>query len=193
MFGISNSIAYDKMMVYGVAADKGETGIGESRWIDMPAHHSEGHWVKAQGLAALALVQEITAGILKTKGQHKVFVITPFKKVAEKIGELLFDAYKTDSVGMSGTVHTFQGKEADHVIFLLGGDPAKPGVISSFAGAKPNLVNVAVTRAKRRLYVIGDLAHWTGTTDIHNIYGRMSTQLLTGQPVDSMPALPKKA
>jgi len=37
----------------------------------------------------------------------------------------------------------------------MGGDPRRPGVISSFAGAKPSLINVAVTRAKRRLYVIG--------------------------------------
>ncbi|WP_322003802.1 AAA domain-containing protein [Paraburkholderia tropica] len=78
---------------------------------------------------------------------------------------------------MAGTVHTFQGKEAEHVVFLLGGNPSSPGVISSFAGAKPNLVNVAVTRAKRRLYVVGDRRFWTGASDVHRIFNRMVEHL----------------
>lgn len=97
--------------------------------------------------------------------------------VSLKLKELLVERYGDDSDGMSGTVHTFQGKEAEHVIFLLGGDPKRPGVIASFAGKKPNLVNVAVTRAKRRLVVIGDRNYWTGASDVHMIYQRMANQL----------------
>jgi len=82
---------------------------------------------------------------------------------------------------MFGTVHTFQGKEAPYVIFLLGGDPKKPGLISSFAGAKPNLVNVAVTRAKHRLYVIGDRGFWTGIGDTHRYFSTLA---------DHLPSLP---
>lgn len=40
------------------------------------------------------------------------------------------------------------GKQADVVVVLLGSD-------------KPNLLNVAVSRAKRRLYVIGDRKAWS--------------------------------
>lgn len=91
--------------------------------------------------------------------------------------ELLRARYGKASEGMSGTVHTFQGKEAEHVIFLLGGDPRQPGVISSFAGAEPNLINVAVTRARRRLYVIGDRRFWTGPQDSHRYFSRMAEEL----------------
>ena len=43
---------------------------------------------------------------------------------------------------------------------LLGGNPKTPGSISRYAAAKPNLLNVALTRAQRRIYVIGDRDHW---------------------------------
>ena len=58
-----------------------------------------------------------------------------------------------------GTVHTFQGKEADIVFFVLGCDHSRIGA-AEWAGTKPNLINVAITRAKLRLYVIGDRDVW---------------------------------
>ena len=177
MFRIANSIAYDNKMVYGAGEDSGPHGIGPSCWVHVPAKHSDGHWVEAQAKRTMELVEEICAGDLMTNGQFKVYVITPFRTVAEKIRRQLYLRYGEKSKGMSGTVHTFQGKEAENVVFLLGGNPSSPGVISSFAGAKPNLVNVAVTRAKRRLYVVGDQNFWTGSSDVHRIFTRMAELL----------------
>ncbi|CAG2144858.1 AAA domain-containing protein [Cupriavidus plantarum] len=177
MFRIANSIAYDNKMVYGAGEDSGSHGIGPSCWVHVPAKHSDGHWVEAQAKRTMELVEEICAGDLMTNGQFKVYVITPFRTVAEKIRRQLYLRYGEKSKGMSGTVHTFQGKEAENVVLLLGGNPSSPGVISSFAGAKPNLVNVAVTRAKRRLYVVGDHGFWTGASDVHRIFTRMAEHL----------------
>lgn len=58
-----------------------------------------------------------------------------------------------------GTVHIFQGKEADEVIFLLGCDPGE-GAKGAVRWVNRNIVNVAATRAKFRLYVIGDEDAW---------------------------------
>ena len=58
-----------------------------------------------------------------------------------------------------GTVHTFQGKEANEVIFLLGCDESD-GAKGTVNWVNDNIVNVAVTRAKYRLYVIGDEEVW---------------------------------
>ena len=46
-----------------------------------------------------------------------------------------------------------QGKEATLVIFVLGG--ATNGA-RAWAASKPNLLNVALTRAKEYIFIIGD-------------------------------------
>ncbi|SEO08890.1 AAA domain-containing protein [Terribacillus saccharophilus] len=54
-----------------------------------------------------------------------------------------------------GTVHTFQGKEADIVYFVTGTDATTLSA-AEWACKEPNLLNVAVTRAKKEFYLIGD-------------------------------------
>ena len=54
-------------------------------------------------------------------------------------------------------MQTCQGREHDVVILVLGG--GTPGA-RQWAASTPNLLNVAVTRARDRLCVIGDRAAW---------------------------------
>ena len=60
-----------------------------------------------------------------------------------------------------GTVHTFQGKEANEVVLLLGCDQDAKGAVT---WVNANIINVAVTRAKYRLCIIGDYKIWKNRT-----------------------------
>ena len=59
-----------------------------------------------------------------------------------------------------GTVHTVQGREAEAVIFVLGAPSPEQNGARRWAGSTPNILNVAVTRAKEAIYVIGNSNHW---------------------------------
>jgi AAA domain len=162
MFEISNTIAYDGMMVYGTAHDERDAWCGKSCWIDMPANDPVGNCIPQQVNEAIRIVDLLVKehGI-RTGEKFNMYVITPFRDVDAHVDRALYSKFKGAKKGMHGTVHTFQGKEADVVIIVLGGDPRKPGLIPYFAAAKPNLLNVAITRAKKRVYVIGDHDQWS--------------------------------
>lgn len=60
-----------------------------------------------------------------------------------------------------GTVHTFQGKEASTVILCLAASSVRKNTGGiSWVNSKPNLLNVAVTRAKHHLFVVGNYKDW---------------------------------
>jgi AAA domain/Domain of unknown function (DUF4351) len=171
MVNISNKIAYgDKMVLATRSPQKSKHfPLGESRWIDIEGKCQDKQWVKAQGdkvvdmLAELVRVEEATPDL---------YIISPFKRVADNLKKLLrekkplwathiADLDVDGWIGSSvGTVHTFQGKEAEIVIFVLGGDDSRMGALN-WASEKPNILNVAATRAKYRMYVIGSHRLWS--------------------------------
>ncbi len=167
MVGIANEIAYDNKMVAATRPPENKTfPLGDSGWFDVKGSCSGKHWVPAQGEMLLQLLKEIVEA---NQALPDLFIITPFRLVAEKATELLRENQKNwaSSFKVSekwlkksvGTVHTFQGKEAEVVIFVLGGDKNSRGALD-WAAAEPNLLNVALTRAKYRFYAIGDKELW---------------------------------
>ncbi|WP_371184531.1 DEAD/DEAH box helicase [Xanthomonas sacchari] len=184
MFEIANAIAYENRMVYGTREDASFAAT-PSAWLDASNDDAQGHWIESQAKRALNGIEKLTGGEIRDgKGKLRIYVITPFRLVGERMRDLLSARFDTQTAQeMCGTVHTFQGKEADFVIFLLGGDPARRGVISSYAGRKPNLVNVAVTRAKKRLYVIGNKDYWCSSSDFNGYYKTME-RLMRNEDAD---------
>ena len=150
MFDISNGVAYDGLMVYGTTPREPLT-LPESAWIDVQATEADSHFIPAEGGVARQLVEHLLAADITA---DQIYVISPFRVVIRELQHLL--PLPRERVG---TIHTTQGKEADVIILVLGGHPARPGA-KAWASQRPNLLNVAVSRAKRRLYVIGNHDAW---------------------------------
>ncbi len=158
MFGISNQIAYDGLMVFGTP-DR-PAFHGRDVWCDIRSTTSNGHWIPAEGEELHSVLSQLRdAGVIAAQ----IRVISPFRMVvgqAMKVHESVFPKVSgPDRENWVGTVHTMQGKEADVVVLVLGGDPDRSAA-RGFATREPNLLNVAVTRARRRLYVIGNRDTW---------------------------------
>lgn len=168
MFSISNKIAYSGQMVHATQGRPSaiRDAVGPSRWIDVPPAHTEDKWSEDEGNAVLALIGELAeAGVTELD----LYVITPFRIVEQRLKERirssgLLSAWPLDpwkwTESRVGTVHKVQGREADSVIFVLGAPlPAQRGA-RIWAGAQPNILNVAVTRAQENLYVVGSRSAW---------------------------------
>ncbi|MCM5705057.1 DEAD/DEAH box helicase [Larsenimonas salina] len=165
MFSIANRIAYNGKMLHG---NEGlAAGPGDSRWFDIVGESEEKHFVPAQ---AAKVADMLKRHIDKTGELPSVYVISPFKAVARGVRKELETSLDASAFGGKsklrswlkarvGTVHTFQGKEEDSVILVLGLSNASPGA-AEWASSKPNLLNVALTRAKKRVYVVGSADIW---------------------------------
>ena len=174
MFTVANELSYGGFMINKTMNPKDPIEpCKESCWITYDASNigsstGKDRYIQIQGQIAFELIQKLRARNTKFKD---IFIITPFTTVAygfKKYMESISDDIVnwTDKDNKSswlkdniGTVHTFQGKEAKVVIYMLGcqSDGSANGAIK---WVNANNVNVAFTRAKEYVYVIGDATKW---------------------------------
>lgn len=81
-------------------------------------------------------------------------VVTPFRKQKELIEDLLEGHGRV----LVGTAHDFQGDERDIIVFSPVVSDGMPETSLNFLRQQFNLFNVAVTRARSRLIIVGDRA-----------------------------------
>lgn len=153
MFTISNDISYDGLMVQGKSEEESK---GESQWFDVDGKATD-KFVKEQAALLKQLINQKLNG--NPNLADDIYVISPFKNVATKLEKILdeikFTKREKGKATNIGTVHTFQGKEAKIVYFVLGADSDSSGA-ARWAVSDPNIMNVAATRAKEEFYIIGD-------------------------------------
>jgi len=175
MFSVSNQIAYDNKMINArPTIDTLDFILDESAWFDVKGKATDKQFIKEQGMFLLHLF----TNLYQQENQlPKLYIITPFKRVKTNLQTLLrnkknwetklapgtalptqtdLNTWCRQSIG---TIHTFQGKEVDTVILVLGADEYRQSAVK-WASSQPNILNVAVTRARDRIYVIGDHELW---------------------------------
>lgn len=183
MFAIANRIAYDDKMVSATVDNLDNTL--SSGWINVTEEKANGkrYYNKTEAIAAIDIIKHL-AEHHPNMLSNGVFIITPFTQMKNAVAKEWQNLAKDTSnhqwmklaFGKSyadqdmkefakthiGTVHTFQGKEAGVVILCLSASAIRgtTGGIK-WVNGKPNLLNVAVTRAKKHLFVIGDSKDWS--------------------------------
>ena len=186
MFGISNQIAYAGQMVH--AAGKVAPGpvvqvLGPSSWIDVDGV-ADSKWCPTEGEAVVELLGRLAAVGVR---QPDIYIITPFRIVAQELRLRLdrehglfrcFDVDPDDWLrNRVGTIHTFQGKEAEAVIAVLGAPMVTQHGARRWAAATPNILNVMVSRARQALYVVGSRAAWSSVGHCRTVSSHLPTKL----------------
>lgn len=173
MFSISNAIAYDGLMVHqpGDPSSAIREALADlspdSFWLDVESTAAK--WSVQEGEAVIALLERLAA---KGVRDPDLYLIAPFREVADRLRTLVVKSgaltaldipaarHKSWGKDRIGTVHTFQGKEAEAVFLVLGASADASRGSRDWAGGTPNILNVAATRAKKALYVVGRHAAW---------------------------------
>lgn len=188
MFTIANTIAYNGQMV---RVDQVVTPNGQAITSSQPSPSGQiiafgplpaSTWLDIRGITAIeghALYEELdaTKTLLQQIIAHegKIFIISPFRSVALSCKEQFQKRGRIEC----GTIHTFQGREADMVILVLGTLPHSKKA-REWVAASPNILNVAITRARHRIYVIGNYKMWS----IHRYFDYLS-QVLPVKPPEA--------
>jgi hypothetical protein len=182
MFGISNTVAYADKMVQAklTTPSRVRDALGPSRWLHVSGIGSS-KWCPAEGQI---IVRALSTLVSQGLADPDVFVITPFRIVARRMREMLAVSDVLRSItdrpwewvrDRVGTVHTFQGREAEAVFLVLGAPDASQTGARNWAGHPPNLANVAVSRAKEVLYVVGNRELWRMHGSFHAVSDRLPT------------------
>ncbi|MBB2205263.1 DEAD/DEAH box helicase [Gluconacetobacter takamatsuzukensis] len=189
MFTIANAIAYqDKMIFFDPDNPQSRLpppdtlDLGPSAWVGLGGIACDRQVVPDQVTLACQAVQLLYR---RTGKLPDLYVISPFRRIKRALIERIADLKQWPQdchpkIGdlkdwcrtRIGTVHTFQGKEESVVLMVLGCDGKSAGA-AQWTASKPNLLNVALTRARHRFFLIGDEALWAGRPNFSAASGQL--------------------
>ncbi|MCA1226592.1 MULTISPECIES: AAA domain-containing protein [unclassified Saccharopolyspora] len=158
---VSNELFYGgALTVLTDVRGRPDAGRAAVNWADAPGRserpRSGDSWVNR---AEVATVRNCVAYLLERLPAHATIgVATPFK--AQK--DLLADELRAEERVRVGTVHTFQGGERDVIVLSLVAAPEMRRGAVNWVNRQLNLWNVAITRARSHLIVVGGREFWRG-------------------------------
>ena len=150
-------ISFSNTQFYGskMVAMRPESGLPAMIWQDTP-----GQFGRLKGKSALNRPEaEQVASLVQQNAKHwarkgwSVGVVTPFRAQKDLIGRLI-KANDEEELTID-TAHRFQGDERDVMLLSPVVSAAMPELLGQFS-ADQNLLNVALTRAREQVIVVGD-------------------------------------
>ena len=163
IIGFSNVVFYghDGPLSICTHIENEAMGMG-MRWINVEGtqvnentriNEAEAHKCVEKAIATIKKYQDKSVGI-----------ITPFRQQAEYIYKIVKEMGLSDKITVS-TVHKYQGDEKDVIILSLVVTNNTPdGTLRWIDEYNKHLINVAVTRAKRVLCIIGNKEYIIGNS-----------------------------
>ncbi|MFB7915265.1 AAA domain-containing protein [Streptomyces sp. NPDC056061] len=160
--GISNEFFYDGGLTV-LTDTRGRPALARRPaviWTNVTGRAARppfgGSWVNEDEIRKV--LASVTYLLEQLPPDATVGVVTPFTGQAEALRRRL-RPYDEERLRI-GTVHTFQGGERDvMVLSLVAGEGIHPGA-AEWVGGQLNLWNVAITRARGHLIVVGDKEFW---------------------------------
>jgi superfamily I DNA/RNA helicase len=148
-----------------------------------PDGSSKRNFLHAQTAASLALK------LSEEFPNESIGIITPYKKQATLIEELLGEKRRERGI-TANTVHSFQGSEKSIIIFDTlespgGGDYSTINEESHGREAEV-LLNVALTRARKKLYIVANTAHLRKSFRTDSFIGRIIKHFSTNASMSAL-------
>ena len=126
------------------------------------ACHVEGQYKDHVNQAEIEVIEVLMKELLEAgyelnsnNNSHNIGVISPYRRQADALTNSLRSRWSDFSINSIGTVHTFQGGQKSVIILSTRQCNSKDSLW--FINRRPNLLNVAVSRARELFILVGNL------------------------------------
>ncbi len=199
--GYSNRTFYNGMLIVATNETQLTIPTGQKAGI---------HWtniaapIRSAGRSGCVCEEEIEAVhqlvntiLLQNNFKGSIGIVTPFRQQANRLNDRIFNG-QIPYILLTGaqldinTAHGFQGDERDVMIFSICGGPDMPQGSLGFLRESGNLFNVAVSRARAVLHVVGNL-EWAKSTGIPHIMNLAHPSEKTASQINNSPWSPHES
>ncbi|MEU1601778.1 AAA domain-containing protein [Micromonospora matsumotoense] len=157
------------------------------RWRDVPGRFSPGATGSGYNQVEIDAVVAEVGDLRRAYPDVSIGVVTPLAAHQRRLATALRDAGLTDNL-LCATIHKFQGSERDIMIVSPIGAHGMPDRTRGWLVHQTNLWNVAITRARSQLVVVGDRSWWSGQRGLLTALALVGDATGARSDADSVPA-----
>lgn len=155
---------------------------GGATWLNVKGDFQRPPNGSAYNTAELQSIQKIIPQLISSLDREgyknaSIGIVTPFRAQETMIRDWLSQAYPDVSRIVSGTAHQFQGDERDVILFSPVLSAGIPEGTLNWLEATYNLLNVAITRARISLVVVGDFFYCYDDLKASSRYHRLANYI----------------